>query len=114
MVAVQNYLIQFGGCDKEDQCYNDVSFMDNYSPCPSACNTPQGKCMLSKVGEYCQCLNPFTGSDCGIKMKCHEDCGEHGVCGSNGRCICQSGYTGMACQDAIPGCFDLNYCNSPA
>ena len=93
--------------DKCDQIVGG-SEGDGALTCPTCknggtCNTTTG---------VCNCLQGFTGVDCGSKV-C-PTCKNGGTCdGTTGACKCNTGYTGVDCGDIVcPTCRNGGTCDS--
>mmetsp|Transcript_79248 Transcript_79248/g.232745 ORF Transcript_79248/g.232745 Transcript_79248/m.232745 type:complete len:714 (-) Transcript_79248:47-2188(-) len=96
---VRGGMFAFGGCQLGSQCYNDMTVLDSFEPCPAMCGG-HGECINS---EFCRCTAPgFTGHDCMQPLTCQMDCSGHGSCAQNGRCVCDNGWTGANCSLEVP------------
>ena len=57
---------------------------------------------------HCECRKGFHGPDCGLvltpvnKIRCENDCSGHGLCSSEGKCLCDAGFTGTDCSNQCP------------
>jgi hypothetical protein len=49
----------------------------------------------------CNCVEKYYGENC-EKLRCPNDCGARGIC-VNGKCACDDGFNGDACQYFCPG-----------
>ena len=85
------------------------------SCCPNRCNG-RGVCLSNGNGCLCDCFSGFTGGDCGLRTcptartwsdeaigvdTAHQlaECAHRGTCDrTTGRCTCDAGFTGNACQ----------------
>jgi hypothetical protein len=73
-----------------------------------------GRGFCSSEGK-CSCYVGFSGNDCSVSKKCHDDCNSHGVC-FNGRCFCDPGFAAEYCEklEPCPGkpsqCSDRGLC----
>ncbi|XP_069769169.1 multiple epidermal growth factor-like domains protein 8, partial [Narcine bancroftii] len=55
-----------------------------------------GPGQVSANWHVCLCAG-WGGPDCSVK-DCSEHCGVHGQCGTDGRCVCHSGFIGHSCH----------------
>ena len=72
-----------------------------------------GRGFCSAEGK-CSCYVGFSGDDCSVSLKCHDDCNSHGVC-FNGRCFCDPGFSAEYCEKlepcpGTPQCSDKGLC----
>ena len=66
----------------------------------SGCDTSSdcsGHGTCDALTRTCACAAGWGGFTCAV-AECVGGCGEHGVCGDDGRCLCVAGYTGTKCE----------------
>ncbi|XP_055384716.1 uncharacterized protein LOC129614250 isoform X2 [Condylostylus longicornis] len=74
---------------------------------PNPCKE-KGKCISKKSVNKCQCTGYFTGKFCALNVCDLEPCvfGKCELTATNFKCICQSGYIGVTCEQRLKPCSD--------
>eukprot|EP00941_MAST-03F_sp_MAST-3F-sp1_P006475 g6475.t1 len=90
-----------GSCPNDYKCGANGECQDGFCACK----------MVSISGKLYQ----YAGHDCALEPQrmCKNDCNFHGVCLSTGRCECNDGWTGEACENAqcINNCSGHGICH---
>eukprot|EP00299_Pterocystis_sp_00344_P007694 c2608_g1_i1.p1 GENE.c2608_g1_i1~~c2608_g1_i1.p1 ORF type:complete len:446 (+),score=114.03 c2608_g1_i1:36-1340(+) len=99
-------------------CICDVGFggescssVSAISTCPNNCSG-HGLCKQVNGTFSCVCDSCYRGLDCSRSTAfCPGNCSNRGMCDCDGVCHCQSGFSGIACQDVANTCDALNHCS---
>jgi len=87
-----------GRCDR-GRCFCFPGFegasCSKVSRCPGGCSA-HGQCFYGK----CFCDPYYAGEDCSATPTCTKGChAEHGICRGEDLCVCEPGWTGVACSE---------------
>jgi syndecan 4 len=82
------------------------------SNCPEGCN--ESKLHGACIDGECKCAPQYTGDACQrlacmVPEGCDSECCGEGACGDDGKCACNEGFSGLACEIFDPQC--LNQCS---
>jgi len=90
-----------GVCDKNTlTCTCNPKFMGEACDKKSCIGCTNGRCLDGQ----CMCNVGWGGDNCTTEL-CPGNCGAHGVCENDARCVCKDGFSGKGCEVA-PGCPD--------